>query len=36
MDLVVNSPDELLAAIPHVLGFKPEESVVLVPVRSST
>lgn len=31
MDLVVQSPDELLAAIPHVLGFKPEESIVLVP-----
>jgi hypothetical protein len=31
MDLVVQSPDELLAAVPHVLGFKPEESVVLVP-----
>ena len=26
MDLVVQSPDELLAAVPHVLGFKPEES----------
>jgi hypothetical protein len=22
MDLVVQSPDELLAAVPHVLGFK--------------
>jgi hypothetical protein len=32
MDLVVQSPDELLAAMPHVLGFKPEESIVLVPV----
>ena len=31
MDLVVQSPDELLAAVPHVLGFKPEESIVLVP-----
>lgn len=31
MDLVVQSPDELLAALPHVLGFKPEESIVLVP-----
>jgi hypothetical protein len=31
MDLVVQSPDELLAAIPHVLGFKPAESIVLVP-----
>src|SRR3546814_12794926 len=34
MDLVVQSPDELLAAVPHVLGFKPEESIVLVPFRS--
>ena len=32
MDLVVQSPDELLAAVPHVLGFKPEESIVLVPI----
>jgi len=31
MDLVVQSPDELLAAMPHVLGFQPEESIVLVP-----
>ncbi|RHW23724.1 DUF4192 domain-containing protein [Nocardioides immobilis] len=31
MDLVVQSPDELVAALPHVLGFKPEESIVLVP-----
>lgn len=22
MDLVVQSPDELIAAVPHVLGFK--------------
>ena len=33
MDLIVQSPDELLAAVPHVLGFKPEESIVLVPFR---
>ncbi|GAB3199040.1 DUF4192 domain-containing protein [Nocardioides hungaricus] len=33
MDLVAQSPDELLAAVPHVLGFKPEESIVLVPFR---
>jgi hypothetical protein len=31
MSLVVQSPDELLAAMPHVLGFRPEESTVLVP-----
>lgn len=30
MDLVVRSPDELLAAVPHLLGFKPAESVVVV------
>ena len=30
MDLAVQSPDELLAAVPHVLGFKPEESIILV------
>lgn len=33
MDLVVNTPDELLAAVPHVLGFNPEESIVLLPLR---
>ncbi|WP_082748089.1 DUF4192 domain-containing protein [Nocardioides jensenii] len=31
MNLVVKSQDELLAALPHVLGFKPEESIVVVP-----
>ncbi|MFC0221197.1 DUF4192 domain-containing protein [Nocardioides zeicaulis] len=31
--LVVRSPEELLAAVPHMLGFQPEESVVLVPFR---
>lgn len=31
MDLVVKSPDELLAAVPHLLGFTPQESIVLVP-----
>ncbi|CUR54383.1 conserved hypothetical protein [metagenome] len=34
MTLSVRSPDELVAAIPHLLGFKPEESIVLVPLRS--
>lgn len=29
--LVVRSPEELLAAVPHMLGFQPDESVVLVP-----
>lgn len=33
MDLVVNTPDELLAAVPHLLGFSPEESIVLLPLR---
>jgi hypothetical protein len=32
MDLVVQSPDELIAAMPHVLGFKPAESLILVPL----
>lgn len=31
---VVTSPDELLAALPHVLGFQPTESVVTVPLRA--
>jgi hypothetical protein len=34
MDLVVNSRDELIAAVPHVVGFEPDESVVLVPTYS--
>lgn len=34
MSLSVHSPDELIAAIPHMLGFKPQESIVLVPIRS--
>lgn len=33
MDLVVQSHEELVAALPHVLGFKPEESIVLAPIR---
>ena len=32
--VVVTSPDELLSALPHVLGFHPEESVVTVPFRA--
>lgn len=32
MKLVVNSPDELIAAIPHVLGFIPSDSAVVVPL----
>lgn len=33
--IVARSPDELLAAIPHVLGFRPKESLVLLPVSRS-
>lgn len=32
MRLVVKSPDELFAALPHLLGFRPEESLVLLPM----
>jgi len=32
--VVVTSPDELVAALPHVLGFTPEESVVTIPLGS--
>ncbi|MFV0461344.1 MAG: DUF4192 domain-containing protein [Actinomycetales bacterium] len=34
MKLSVRSPDELVAALPYVLGFKPEESVVFVPMSA--
>ncbi len=34
MTLSIRSPDELIAALPHLLGFKPEESIVFVPLRS--
>ncbi len=34
MTLSVHSPDELIAALPPMLGFKPEESIVFVPMRS--
>ena len=34
MTLSVQNPDELVAAIPHLLGFKPQESIVFVPLRS--
>ena len=34
MALSVRSPDELVAAIPHLLGFKPKESLVFLPIRS--
>lgn len=34
MKIVVQTPDELIAALPHLLGFKPAESIVFVPMRS--
>ncbi len=34
MTLSVRSPDELIAVIPHLLGFKPEESLVFLPMIS--
>lgn len=34
MTLSISSPDELVAVIPHLLGFKPEESIVFLPMRS--
>lgn len=35
MTLSIHSPDELIAAIPHMLGFKPEESLAFVPMGSN-
>lgn len=34
MTLSIHSPDELVAVIPHLLRFKPQESLVFVPMRS--
>ncbi|MCA9241436.1 MAG: DUF4192 family protein, partial [Planctomycetales bacterium] len=34
MTLSISSPDELVAAIPHMLGFKPQDSVVFLPMGS--
>lgn len=34
MKLSIHSPDELVAAIPHLLGFQPKESIVFLLVRS--
>jgi hypothetical protein len=34
MKLSIHSPDELVAAIPHLLGFQPEESIVFLPFQS--
>jgi hypothetical protein len=33
MTLSIHFPDELIAAVPHLLGFKAEESIVFVPLR---
>ncbi len=33
MTLSIHSPDELIATVPHLLGFKAEESIVFVPLR---
>ena len=34
MTLSIQNPDELVAVIPHLLGFKPEESIVFLPMGS--
>ncbi|MGD9959004.1 DUF4192 domain-containing protein [Nocardioides sp.] len=34
MTLSIHSPDELVAVIPHMLRFRPQESLVFVPMRS--
>lgn len=34
MSLSIHSPDELIAAVPHLLGFNAEESIVFVPLRA--
>ena len=34
MTLSIHSPDELIAVIPHMLGFQPEESIVFLPMGS--
>ena len=34
MTLSISSPDELVAVIPHLLGFKPDESIVFLPMHS--
>lgn len=33
MSLSTHCPDELIAALPHLLGFKPTESLIFVPLR---
>lgn len=33
MTISVRTPDELIAVIPHLLGFRPEESIVCLPMR---
>lgn len=34
MTLSIHSPDELIAAVPHLLGFNAEESILFVPLRA--
>lgn len=34
MTIPIHSPDELIAAVPHLLGFNAEESIVFVPLRA--
>lgn len=34
MKITANGPDDLIAALPHVLGFHPQESMVLVPITA--
>lgn len=31
--MTVRTPDELVAVVPHLLGFRPQDSIVLMPVR---
>lgn len=35
MTIPIKNPDELVAVIPHMLGFKPQESIVFVPMGSN-
>ncbi len=35
LTLSAGDPDELVAAVPHLLGFKPEESIVFLPLASN-
>lgn len=35
MRLVVQTPDELIAAVPHVLGCKSTESILVMPIAGA-